>query len=191
MPQGRDPQAHRAIVQATLDVLGEVGYGRLTIEGVAARAGVGKTTIYRWWPSKFELTLEAVSNMLDLGPARNSGNSRDDLAGIAREVAAMLSDRTAASVIAALAADFARDPGLAEAQRERLVRPRWASDMEAIERAVERGDLPPDVDRRLVIDLLVAPLFYRAFITGEPVERDLPRKLADLLLHGELPRARR
>jgi hypothetical protein len=64
--------------------------------------------------------------------------------------------------------------------------------MEAIERAVDRGDLPPDVDRDLLIDLLVAPLFYRALITGEPVERDLPRKLADLLLRGELPpRARR
>ena len=75
----RNPRSHQAILQAAIDLLGEVGYTHLTIEGVAARARVGKATVYRWWPSKAALVIDAVDQTLEHTPVRTTGDSRTDV----------------------------------------------------------------------------------------------------------------
>ncbi len=181
-PQRRDPRRHRAILEATVELVAETGYSGLTIEGVAARAGVGKATIYRWWPSKGALVLEALSELLELGPVPDTGTTRGDLIALVRDLVEVLTRPGATAVVASLAADASRDPELGESLRTRLVRPRRACNLEIIERAVDRGDLPASVDRELFLDLLGGPVFFRLLISGRSLEPDFAETLVDFLL---------
>ncbi len=183
----RNPQSHQAILQATLDLVQDIGYTRLTIEGIAAKAGVGKSTIYRWWRSKGELVIEALADVLEAQPLPDSGDTRTDLMAIVHQGVALYSDGTGArTIIAGLVGDIHHDPELATALRERFIHPRRASNREAIARAIERGDLPADTDIELLIDNLVAPISYRALITDAPITPDIATKLVDQILGPEL-----
>jgi AcrR family transcriptional regulator len=163
----------------------------MTIEAVAARAGVGKATIYRRWPSKGALALDVLLEFQDFGPAPDTGTTKGDLTAIVRGVNTGLAHPSAAAVIPGLAADLAHDPTLAKAFRDRFVLPRRRSVAAAIERAVERGDLPAEVDEELLIDLLSSPVFYRIFVTGDRIEPDLAERLVDFVLLREIPRKAR
>jgi AcrR family transcriptional regulator len=179
----RNVKSHHAILQATRDLVRESGYARLTIEGIAARAGVGKSTIYRWWRSKGELVVEALAEVLEARPIPDSGNTRRDLTAIVHQSMALYAEETGArAIIAGLVNDMHHNPELAEALRERLIRPRRAGNREAIERAIARGDLAADIDVELLIDTLVAPISYRALITDAPITGDLAAKLVDRVL---------
>jgi AcrR family transcriptional regulator len=178
----RDARAHRAILRATRQLLGSKGYAKMTIESVAARAGVGKATIYRWWSSKGALALDVLMEMLDLGPAPDTGTTRGDLVAIVNGTNTGLAHPTAAAIIPGLATDLRHDPELAASFRDRFVHPRRDSVAQAIDRGVQRGDLPAHTDRDLLIDLLNSPVFYRVLITGKPVEADLAEKLVDFVL---------
>lgn len=173
---------------AARQLLRSRGYAAMTMEAVAARAGVGKATIYRRWPSKGALALEVLLEFQDFGPAPDTGTTKGDLVAIVRGVNTGLAHPTAAAVIPGLATDLARDPILAEAFRDRFVLPRRGSVAGAIDRAIQRGDLPTDVDEELLIDLLSSPLFYRIFITGQRVEPDLAEKLVDFVLVRQIPK---
>jgi AcrR family transcriptional regulator len=159
----------------------------MTIEGVAAKARVGKATIYRRWPSKGALALDVLVEFLELGPAPDTGSTRGDLVAIVSGVQTGLTNPTGAAVIPGLAADVAGDPHLAKAFRDRVVLPRRLSVAKVIDRAVDRGDLPDDVDRELVIDLLASPIFYRVLITGVPLAPDLAEKLVEFVLSRQIP----
>ena len=163
----------------------------MTMEAVAAKAGVGKATIYRRWPSKGALALDVLLEFQNFGPAPDTGTTKGDLVGIVRGVNTGLAHPTVAAVIPGLATDLARDPALAKAFRDRFVFPRRRSVAEAIDRAVRRGDLPAGVDEDLLIDLLSSPFFYRIFITGNRVEPDLAEKLVDFVLLRQMPKKAR
>jgi len=163
------------------------GYAAMTMEDVAAKAGVGKATIYRRWPSKGALALDVLLELLELGPAPDTGTTKGDLVAIVRGVNTGLANPTAAAVIPGLATDLARDPTLAKAFQERFVLPRRRSVAEAIDRAVQRGDLPAEADQELLIDVLSSPVFYRIFVTGHPIEPDLAEKLVDFVLLRQIP----
>ena len=182
----RNPQSHQAILQATLDLVQDIGYTRLTIEGIAAKAGVGKSTIYRWWRSKGELVIEALANILEAEPLPDSGDTRTDLIAIVHQGIALYSDETGArTIIAGLVGDIHHDPELATALRKRFIHPRRTSNRMAITRAIERGDLPAGTDIELLIDSLVAPISYRALITDAPMTPDIATKLVDQVLGAE------
>lgn len=183
----RSARAHRAILLAARQLLRSRGYAATTMEAVAAKAGVGKVTIYRRWPSKGALALDVLLEFQDFGLAPDTGTTKGDLVAIVRGVNTGLAHPTATAVIPGLATDLARDPALAQAFRDRFVLPRRRSVAAAIERAIHRGDLPASVDEELLIDLLSSPLFYRIFITGHRVEPDLAEKLVDFVLVRQIP----
>jgi AcrR family transcriptional regulator len=183
----RSARAHAAILTATTDLLAEGGYGALTIEGVAARAGVGKATIYRWWPTKAALVIEAVSLALPMPTQTDTGDLRHDLLIAVRRVVHAFARTPTGAVIPALAADVMSDPQLAELFRNQLIRPRRSAVVEVLRRAAARGELPPDVDIDVLLDVYAGAVFYRVLVSGEPVTDRLAEQLVGLLLDGQLP----
>jgi AcrR family transcriptional regulator len=180
----RNARSHRAILDTTTELLAEVGYGQLTIEGVAARAGVGKATVYRWWASKGALVIEAMSQQPTVPFDTDTGNLRADLLAAVRRMIDVLTDSPEGTVLPELTADLVRDPRLADQFRAQFLRPRRSAIEKVIQKAVERGELSPDVDIRLVLDASAGAVFYRYVVTGEPVTEDLATKLVSLLLDG-------
>jgi AcrR family transcriptional regulator len=183
----RSARAYAAILTATTDLLAEAGYGALTIEGVAARAGVGKATIYRWWPTKAALVIEAVSLALPMPTQTDTGDLRHDLLIAVRRVVHTFARTPTGAVIPALAADVMSDPQLAEQFRNQLIRPRRSAVVEVLRRAAARGELPPDVDIDVLLDVYAGAVFYRVLVSGEPVTDRLAEQLVGLLLDGQLP----
>jgi AcrR family transcriptional regulator len=183
----RSVRAHRAILAATTELLAEVGYRALTIEGVAARAGVGKTTVYRWWPSKGALVIEAISQALPAAAQPDTGDLRQDLISAVERVVHTLTRTPAGAVIPALAADAMTDPDLSERLRNQLVRPRRSALAEVLLRAAARGELPADVDTDLLLDVYAGAVFHRVLISGEPISDRLAEQLVNLLLDRKPP----
>jgi AcrR family transcriptional regulator len=179
----RSQESHHAILAATRELLEEVGYFRLTVEGVAARAGVGKTTVYRWWPSKSALVLEAV----DAGAAVQPQPTGDIRADARAAMEAMRLDLRAplATTLLALAGDLLQDSAGTAGPVDLFQGGREAFE-KMIERAAERGELPADIDAGLLQDIYAGTLLYRV-LCRRSTEHVVDRLLA-LLLDGELPR---
>ena len=176
MPGRRSESSHRAIVAATQELLVEVGYRELTIEGVAARAGVGKQTIYRWWPSRAALALEAYLGGSDavLQPPPDSGEVRKDVRELLGWLIAVLAEPIGGRVLAGLIADLQHDPELAERFHRDVVPARRRAMLEALERGRERGELRPEADLELAVDELHGAVFYRLLLSGEPLDTASP-----------------
>jgi len=183
----RSIRSHQAILAATTQLLAEVGYTALTIEGVATRAGVGKATVYRWWPSKGALVIEAMRSALDMIPVPETGDLRRDLLAIGNGIVQTLAHTPAGAVIPALAADLMRDPEMAEQFRNQVIRPRTSAITQVLRRAADRGELPSDLDIGLLLDVYAGAVFYRVLVSGEPVTDLLAEQLVDLLLDGKTP----
>ena len=185
----RSPDAGRAILRATVDLLAEEGYGGLTMEGVAARAGVGKATVYRRWPSKSALVVDAVAACREPGcQAPGTGSARDDLLTYVRNLRDHLRTSDAGRVLPALVAELAHNQELAETFREEVVQPRRARVLQAVRRGVERGEVRADADPELVADAVVALMQHRFLVTGMEIDDDLPEQLVDILWTGLSPR---
>jgi AcrR family transcriptional regulator len=185
----RSEASHQAIIRATLELLLETGYRSLTMEGVRARAGVGKATIYRRWSSKEELVRDAIVFMHDDLEAPDTGSLRGDYEGMASFVRAAAQRAGAATFMPRLLGDAANDPELHAIFYENLVEPRRAQMRAILQRAVARGELRDDVDLELVIDLFAGPVVYRLLITGGDFAQ-LPAvdEQLDVLLNGLAPR---
>jgi AcrR family transcriptional regulator len=183
----RSTRSHQAILAATAQLLAEVGYTALTIEGVAAQAGVGKATVYRWWPSKGALVTEAMSAALAMPSFTETGDLRQDLLTVGNGIVETLAHSPAGAVIPALAADLMRDPDMAEQFRDQVIRPRRSAVTRILRRAADRGELPSDVDIDLLLDVYAGAVFYRVLISGEPVTGLLAEQLVGLLLDGKFP----
>jgi AcrR family transcriptional regulator len=187
----RTERSKQAILAATRDLLGEDGDVRgLTVEAVAARSGVAKTTIYRRWRDKWELALDAV--MIDMLPRFTTpvdvGNTRKELLTFVGSVVENLSSVPSSPAMQGLASEIATDPDLAREYRERVVEPRREVLRPVIERGIARGDLRPETDVRVVHELLVGPIFYRLVFSGPPINRRLGETLVDAVLEGFRPR---
>src|SRR5437660_1171816 len=148
------------ILRATLDLVAEHGVSGVTVDAVAARARVGKATIYRHWGSRARLVHDAISCMKDPVEEPNTGTLHGDLVSLVRQVVNYLQQEDTARVLPSLLDAAVRDPELAELRIDSS-RHRRAFFERAVEHAVERGELSKDVDVQLLIDLVVAPFFYR------------------------------
>ncbi len=184
----RDPQVDRAILTATLELLGEDGFDGLSIEAVAARAGVGKTTVYRRWPSKIPLVVDALTAM----KAPTVSAVPDDMPTRDALVRAMSGftkphEGSAARVLAGLVDAMSRNEELAEAVRTVLVAERERGLVAVIERGKARGEIRSEVDARVMVDLLGGPVVLRRLITGQPVNQRLAHTIVDLVLDGAAP----
>ena len=179
---GRSEAARRSVLQAADNLLVERGFAQLTIEGIAARAGVAKQTIYRWWPSKTDVLLEAFAEDAaeDLTPP-DTGDLAADLRIQLSRLAEFLTSSDAGAVFRALAGQAQHDAELAARLRAELLSGLRARQRVPLERAVERGQLPPDTDLDLLLDRLVGPIYYRVLVTGEPVPPDYTDRLVAAL----------
>jgi AcrR family transcriptional regulator len=166
-----------------LAILQEQGYRGVTIEGVAARAGVARPTIYRRWPSKPALVVAALVGSDRLAvPAPDTGSLRRDLIAVQRHQVELMSSPDARRVTAGLIADLADDPELGDTYVSQYLAPRRATVLQVLQRGVDRGELDPDADFAFVYDLLVGPLFMRAVVWGQPLTPDAAEKTADVIL---------
>lgn len=179
----RDARHDQAILEATLELLQEHGYRGVTIEGVAARAGVGRPTIYRRWPSKPAIVVAALVQSARLAvPVMDTGSLRRDLIAFQRHQVELMNAPEARRVTAGLIADLADDPELADTYVSQYLAPRRATVWQVLQRGVDRGELDADVDFAFVYDLLVGPLFMRAVVWGQPLEPDAAEKTVDVIL---------
>ena len=137
----RSEQAHQAIVEATLTLLDEGGYTALTIEAVAERAGVGKTTIYRRWPSKLELVVEAISELRPPGPPEDTGSLAGDFAAFARGQVSRVARTALPRIAPRLISEAVSDPELHAAVMSDVIEPVRDALRTVLRRGVERGEL--------------------------------------------------
>ncbi|GAA2162182.1 TetR/AcrR family transcriptional regulator [Actinomadura napierensis] len=183
MPDGRGAAREEAILHATLELVAEIGYDRMTMDAIAARAQASKATIYRRWPGKAELVVAAVRG--HAGPAAltppDTGVLRDDLLGVLRLMRDGLLAQDAALILGLMIA-MHRDPALADAVRARFVRDKHAMFGAVIARAADRGDLPARVDDALFTEISSSMLFSRLFVAGEPLDDAFVHHLVDDVL---------
>jgi AcrR family transcriptional regulator len=181
----RDPQVERDILTATIELLGEDGFDGLSIEAVAARAGVGKTTVYRRWPSKIPLVVDALAAM-KMPTATTVPDDLPTREALERAMSGFTKrqEGPADRVLAGLVDAMSRNEELAKAVRTVLVAERQRGLVEVIERGKRRGEIRPDVDARVMVDLLGGPVVLRRLITGEPVNQRLAREIVDLVMDG-------
>jgi AcrR family transcriptional regulator len=189
-PRGRprDPAIDRAILDATRRLLLEVGYAALTIEAVAARAGVTKPTVYRRWPVKGALVWEAVFAKTKAGPMPDTGDVGADLRVIVGWGVDEFTAAEARAALPGLLAELGSNRELRGLVRERLIAPEYARVRSVLERAKDRGQLRADVDLELLIDGLVGTVFARATALDHPVDEGLVDSLVELVLAGASPR---
>jgi AcrR family transcriptional regulator len=171
-----------AIRAALMEELAAVGYGRLSIERVARRAGVGKTAVYRRWNSKLEMVLEIVTQVAGQSlPLPDTGTLRGDLEMLLRIISRALRHPLASQIVPDLLAEAARTPEIAETLQGALRRYQREIAALLINRAVDRGELPTETDPELAMDLIVGPLYWRLAVARTPMPRDYSAALAGAL----------
>jgi len=167
-----------AIRNAVMNELAEVGYGRLSIEAVARRAGVGKTAIYRRWSNKLEMVLEIVSEVAGRAvPLPDTGSFAGDLTLLMMIVSRALQHRIASQIIPDLMAEAARNPQIAETLQKALHTHQTAVGDKLVGQAVARGELPAGADPELAVDLILGPLYWRLAVARTPISDDYLEKL--------------
>ena len=185
-PRGRPRSAiaDQAIRDAAVDLFAERGFDGFSVEDVAEHAGVSKATVYRRYPSKVDLVVEAGSCLADEEVSfPDTGNLRDDVRGLARSLVQKFRNSPAGRVMPAMTFERRRNPELDDRFRSFLA-DRKARTREVLQRGVERGELPPDTDVTLMGSMLVGPIFHRLMITQEPLSEAFVDALVDALLRG-------
>jgi AcrR family transcriptional regulator len=178
----RSEEAHQAILDATLELLAEVGFSALTVEGVASRAGVGKATIYRRWASKLPLVVEAFGGLPALEDA-DTGSLERDLKTMLRAYLELFHKTPLGTVLPSLAGERAHNAELSKIF-DPVMRGRRQPLVRALQRAAARGEVPRDLDLELAADLVVGPIAVRLFFTGRPLHPDMVDPIVDLALAG-------
>jgi AcrR family transcriptional regulator len=177
------------IMRATLDLAQEAGYAKLSIEKVAARAGVGKHTIYRRWPSKGLLFLDSLLTLNE--PVLDYPDTGDVMADLRRQIHAMvdlLGTPPWGPLYQALVGEAQHDPAVAAGLNERFIRPQTDKTIARLNAAQEQGQISPDCDLDLAMAILSGPLYFRFLITQEPVTHDYVDRTLQALFAGMGPR---
>jgi AcrR family transcriptional regulator len=186
----RSEKARAAILHAAAELLLDRGLDDVSMDAVAEHAGVSKATIYRWWPTKETLALDAL--YLEWAAAsdevRDTGSLRGDLVALLRPWVRLISGRPYARVVGALITKARTDPAFGEEYITRLVEPRRERARPLFRRAIERGELAPDVDVEVAIDALYGPLYLRLLHGYAPLNDRFVRSVIDMVLSGLLPR---
>jgi AcrR family transcriptional regulator len=184
-----DPRIRRsraAVIAATLDLIAERGITATTIEAVAGRSAVARTTIYRQWDSQPELVLDAIGTILHTPTDPDTGTLRGDLMDLLGGLADALTTSPAAALMPALMDAAERDPAFAALQAREATQ-RHAVARVAITRGVDRGELPPGTDPGEVIDMVAGPVFYRRLVSAGAVDRAFAQRVVDHILAGYTP----
>ncbi|WP_230424266.1 TetR/AcrR family transcriptional regulator [Streptomyces radicis] len=171
-----------AILAAAFELVGEVGYADLTIEGIAARAGCGKQTIYRWWPSMAHVLLEALAAKADLYVTNaDHGSYAADLRAFIGDSFRLGRGRLVADILCALMAQAQIDAEFGEVFRADFLRRRRDALQVVLDRAAARGDLPASPAPPVVLDIVFGALWYRLMATRQPLDDALADDLVTTL----------
>lgn len=188
----RSDRARRAILAATRDLVAEVGYSRLSIEGIASAAGVGKQTIYRWWRSKAEVLFDAILDVNTkpdgMVALPDTGDLEADLRAVLRGAVAELADPATDRLQRAVTAEIQSDPALAEELVRRLLGPQLAATAVRLQAAIDAGQIDGTVDPPLATELLFGPIFHRWLLRTAELDDAFADGLLDLVLSGLRPR---
>ena len=185
----RDPELDRRILRAALELMADGGYEALTVEGVAARAGVGKATVYRRWAGKPELVVDAVASLNDPPEATRGLSVRDELVVLLEAVRRKSRSTLAGKVFPHLLSASVDHPELLERYQERVIDPRRQRFLDVLARAADEGLLREDLDHGYAVDLLVGPLAYRNLLRSvTPPDPDLAARVVDDVLTALAPR---
>jgi AcrR family transcriptional regulator len=191
-PRGRprDPSRDEAIIDAAIDVLVRDGYDRLSMEGVATAAGVGKATVYRRWSSKAELVIDAMATLKPAIDSIDTGSLDGDIDLL---IATSCSVRTQRlfQVMVSVCSALPREPDLLEAFKTRFTEPRIARISDMLERARDRGDLGPDINIAIAASLVPSLMLQRALMTGQPASRGYAEQVVGSVLLPVLGRPAR
>jgi AcrR family transcriptional regulator len=181
-PRRRNEDARLAVLGAADELLIERGFGGVTVEGIAARAGVSKQTIYRWWPSKVDILLDTL--VQDAGERLKipeDGPVVDAVRTYLRAFARFLTKEDAGQVLLALLGETQHDAETATLFHERYLDPRRARERALLKRGVASGELPASLNLDATLDSLIGPIVYRA-LTGAKVTRPFVDALLDRVL---------
>ncbi|WP_182908337.1 TetR/AcrR family transcriptional regulator [Microbispora sp. H13382] len=188
----RSEASRRAILTAAFELVGEVGYAKLSIEGIAARAGVGKQTIYRWWPSKgavlFDAFLMLSEGEDDSAALPDTGDLEADLKTVLRATVAELNDPRYDEPMRALNTEILHDPALAAIYAERLDRPMKELKKQRLRSAQRAGQLSGDLDLDVAIEMLWGPLLNRWLQRSGPLTPEYADSVVETALNGLRPR---
>lgn len=180
----RSERARLAILQSTLKLLEEIGFADLTIEEVAARAEVGKATVYRWWPDKGALIADAFASSATRHLRfPDTGSLYKDMSRQMGQLVKVLRSRKGRIVSAILAAGQS-DKDLIAAFRDRFLWPRRRDAYEALQRGIRRGELPRNTDLDLLLDSLYGPIYMRFLIRHDQLSPEFVDRLCALVLRG-------
>jgi AcrR family transcriptional regulator len=181
----RSEHSHRAILEATRQLLEERGFVDLTIEEVAQRASVGKATIYRHWPTKGTLVFESFAvQFLAAQPLPDTGNLRGDLLGALRSWIRTVKGTVTGRTLVGLIAEVQRDPELAELWRDNFVVPVRAQHRVLIERAIERHEIAPTTDVDVTLDLLFGAAYHRLLQSHLALSDRFAQAVVDTIIGG-------
>lgn len=184
-PRGRprSAEADQAIIRATLKLLGEQGYARMSIEAVAAEAGVGKTTIYRRYESKADLASAAVARMVDAENLPDSGSTRDDLLELINRMQRKFREGNGMNMIGTLLVEEQHNPELLKLFRERVIGPRRSLLRIVMERGARRGEVRAGADFDSAIDALTGAYFAR-YLAGLTPDSGWSENIVDTAWRG-------
>jgi AcrR family transcriptional regulator len=194
-PGGRSARVRALTLAATIGELAESGYSALTLDAVARRAGVHRTTLYRRWGTREALVLDAMLEHVRVEvPVPDTGSLRDDLLALASAGGATASAPAGGAVVRAVVAAGAHDPALAAASRQFWAE-RLALDGAIVTRAIERGEVPPGTDPEAVIEAVLGPVYFRLLVTGTRPDPEFIERIVDFVAAGvsgerRAPRAR-
>ncbi len=180
----RSEDARQAILRSTLKLLRKCGFAELSIEAIAADAGVGKATVYRWWPSKGAVVVEAFAASTE-GELHfpDSGSVYRDMSLQMNQFLAVLRSRRGCIVAAVISAGQS-DPELLETFRARFLRARREEAYRTLRRGIERGELPADTDLDLLLDVLYGAIYMRFLIRHDALSESYVRNVCRLVLDG-------
>ena len=171
----------QTILRATVELLSEVGYVRVTVAEVARRAGVSKPAIYRRWSQKSQLVVEAMVTQMRSGKDNDSGSAAGDLLALTEQLISVLTRTPLGRVLPGLVAVMASGPVPPARHRALLLQPNQRHRRAAVERGIARGELSAETDVDFVLNTLAGPLYFCLLITGEPIDDGYARAAVDLV----------
>ncbi len=174
-------------MSATLQLMAEGGVRDLRMDDVADRAGVGKATIYRRYPSKNALVSAAVATLVNEIAIPDTGSTRADLLALMEQAVELYSGPLAPRLMPSLVEEARRNPELATTVREQFLTARRSALSAVLKRGIRRGDLRRSLDLDLALDVLAGALFYRLLVTGGPIDKGLAVGVVELILRGFAP----
>lgn len=180
----RNVETEKAILAASYDLLLENGFGAVTVEKIAERAGVSKATIYKWWPNKAAVVMDGFLSAASARlPVPNTDSVLQDILDHAKNVTRFMTSPEG-QIIKELIGEGQFDSGLAEAYQTRYIQPRRLEARQLLERGIREGELKQDLDIELSIDLLYGPIFYRLLVLGDRMDDEYVEKLVSYSFAG-------